>query len=372
MLNMKNQDPSVTASFARLDRIRALVETGDIEGLRSALDAQPDIMELEYDIVTKATLLAYAARCGQTQICQLLVQRGTDVNQRRGRSDTALDEAAYHGHLATVTWLLANGAAPDGDPGSILSPLMHAIIPGHADIARLLVDAGADLSRLHTRLHRTPLDLALVWGHAQIEDLLRARNAPSLLEKTDWSKEYGGPILAFIDNRFGRVLPVALSAIVPGADVVQRVALVNKNKSKMLFTIGLFHVHAPMIELFIVLPPAWNMHDKSGANQFPSALLLCLADRVVQGLHVEEGLLVMADDPFYSALAWPKDIAGFQVCDHQWGSDREHEKEIPEDEKVGLWTLTPIGRTKRGCTPPSLEKNRTAGWARLTLHPETA
>lgn len=366
---MKNDSLSSKETIDLVDRVKALVDSGDIEGLGAALEARPGIVELAYCIVSRVSLLGYAARCGQTGICALLVQRGVDVDTRSGRADTPLGMAASEGHLATAAWLLAHGAMPDGDPCAILSPLMHAIIPGHADVAALLIDAGADLTRLHSRQHQSALDLALVWGHAHIEAMLRAKNAPSLFEGSDWSQEYGGPILAFIDSRFGRVLPVSLSAIVHGTDVVQRVALVNKNRSKMLFTVGLFNVHEPMIELFIVLAPAWNMHDSSAANQFPSALLLCLADRVVQGLHVEEGMLVMADDPAYSTLAWPAEIAGFQVCDHQWGTDREHEKDIADDEKVGLWTLAPIKRTRNGVRKYSLEKNQTAGWTALTLHP---
>ena len=244
---------------------------------------------------------------------------------------------------------------------------MKAIIFGRTEVATYLIAEGADLNRVHSRLHRTCLDLAVVWGQAEIEKLLRSKNAPSLLEKSDWSGEYGFPILRFIDSNVGRVLPIGLTSIIPAMNVGQRIALVNKDKNKMVFTVGLFSLHKPMLELFIVLPGDWNMHVKSAQNQFPSALLLILSEQVAFGLRIEEGFLVLADDPAYKDLAWPENIAGLCVCDHEWGLPKT--ADIPDEDRVRLWTLVPMKRTKSGFSKQSLEKNRLAGWTKLTLHP---
>lgn len=350
-----------------IQEINTLVKAGDLAGLTAALDAQPDLLDLQYYYTGQFGLLSFAAALGQTAICALLLERGADLNARAEHSDTPLHEAAENGHLDTVTWLLAHGALLDGRPASITSPLMNAIIFGHTQLAQLLIDAGADINRLHARSNQTPLDLALVWGQAAIEQRLRAKGASATVEKTDWTKEYGGSILEFIDSTFGRVLPVALTSIIPGANVGQRLALVNKGKNKLLFTLGLFALHTPMIELFIVLPGDWNMHDSSPDNQFPSSLLLVLADQIAKGLHIEEGFCVLADDPAYRHLAWPAAIAGVCASDAAWGAPREHEEDIPEDDKVGLWTLIPVKRSKSGMPKQSMEKNRQAGWAKLTL-----
>lgn len=246
---------------------------------------------------------------------------------------------------------------------------MGAIIFGRTEVAKYLIAEGADLNRVHSRLHRTCLDLAVVWGQADIEKILRSKNAPSLLEKNDWSGEYGFPILRFIDSHVGRVLPIGLASIIPALNVGQRIALVNKDKNKMVFTVGLFALHEPMLELFIVLPGYWNMHDKSAENQFPSALLLILSEQVASGLHIEEGFLVLADDAAYKNLAWPENIAGFYVSDNDLSLPRTADDDIPEEDRVSLWTLVPMKRTKSGFSKQSLEKNRLAGWTKLTVRP---
>jgi hypothetical protein len=158
-----------------------------------------------------------------------------------------------------------------------------------------------------------------------------------------------------------------LTAIIPGPYVEQRIALANKQKNKLLFTLGLFNLHKPMLELFIVLPSEWNMSDRSDANQFPTALLLKLSDQIAKGLHVEEGFMVLADDPEYKDLSWPSDIGGFQVADCHLGEKPASDEPIPEEDTVHLWTLVPVKRLKSGLQKPSLEKNRSAGWTKWTL-----
>ncbi|KAK9863513.1 hypothetical protein WJX84_008153 [Apatococcus fuscideae] len=59
------------------------------------------------------TPLHYAARAGQDQAVELLLQRGAEVNRQTtaGRA-TALHRAAYMGHCSTVQLLLSHGADP--------------------------------------------------------------------------------------------------------------------------------------------------------------------------------------------------------------------------------------------------------------------
>lgn len=350
------------------NKIDAQMEAGDLDALKKSIDANPEVLDWKVFNTGQYGLIPYAAGLGQTKICEFLLARGADVNEATDNVDTPLHEAAGNGHFETTQWLLAHGASVDGPAHCVTSPLINAIISGHTDVAKLLIDHGADINRLHTRQHQMPLDFAIKWGRTEIESLLRSKGAESVAEEKDWSKEYGGPILNFINQNFGRVLPISLTGIIVGPYVEQRVALVNKQKNKLLFTLGLFDVHKPMLELFIVLPAEWNMTDRSDANQFPTALLLKLSDQISKGLHIDEGFLVLADDPEYKGLCWPGNIGGFQVTDCHWGSDREKDDAIPAEDRVGLWTLVPIKRGKSGLQKQSLEKNRSAGWAKLTLN----
>ncbi|NHZ97680.1 ankyrin repeat domain-containing protein [Massilia sp. CCM 8734] len=368
-MKKSNHIPTYERSIDLVRKMDAFMHAGDIEAVTAFLDEHPAFLNLKYFYCGSYGLLGFAADTGRTDLCELLVARGADVNEHSADVDIPLDNAACEGHLETVKWLLAHGAWIEGHPGSISSPLMGAIIFGRTEVAKYLIAEGADLNRVHSRLHRTCLDLAVVWGQADIEKILRSKNAPSLLEKNDWSGEYGFPILRFIDSHVGRVLPIGLASIIPALNVGQRIALVNKDKNKMVFTVGLFALHEPMLELFIVLPGYWNMHDKSAENQFPSALLLILSEQVASGLHIEEGFLVLADDAAYKNLAWPENIAGFYVSDNDLSLPRTADDDIPEEDRVSLWTLVPMKRTKSGFSKQSLEKNRLAGWTKLTVRP---
>jgi ankyrin repeat protein len=54
--------------------------------------------------------------------------------------------AAKRGDTETVRWLVAHGASLDRVAKFRLSALMLAVVNGHLDVARILADAGADLT----------------------------------------------------------------------------------------------------------------------------------------------------------------------------------------------------------------------------------
>ena len=342
------------------------IRENKIDEVKERISAHPKILECNTYSIEQG-ILHFSVALARFDICKLLVAAGANVNATNDDGEVPLNIAATKGHLDIATWLVASGADVNGNPAAIQSPLMDAITFGHVTIATLLIDRGADLNRMNSRLHTTALDLAMTWGQPDIERILRLKSAPSTLDKIDWDKEFGGPILRFIDEQFGKVLPIQLTQVIGEASVGQRIALVNKNKNKLLFTIGLFNIHVPMMELFIALPADWNMHIKTEENQFPSMLLRKIAAQMAEGLRIEEGLLITADNPDYAQLRWPPSIAGFCVCDNYWGGKESGDSTIPQQDRVRLWTLLPIKRSKGGIPKQSLEKCRTAGWAKLTL-----
>jgi len=143
---------------------------------------------------------------------------------------------------------------------------------------------------------------------------------------------------------------------------------IEKKYNRMLFTFGLFAIHNPKIELFLILPEYWNFYQKNEENQFPILLMSKLIKQVKNGLKIEEGLSIIAEEPEYCDLKWPSDIAGFSISYHYWGGiNNANDKEI---DPVKLLTLIPVKKTKKGFVSQSVEKNRIAGWAKLTLNLE--
>lgn len=87
----------------------ALIEAtlaGDVAMVRSLLQSGTD-PNLVYNT---NTALTYAARDGFTEIAQLLIASGADVNWIDGEGVTPLILASFKGHVELAELLLANGA----------------------------------------------------------------------------------------------------------------------------------------------------------------------------------------------------------------------------------------------------------------------
>lgn len=141
---------------AEVDRRRHL-ETGDIQELTRLLAAEPELAE--------APVLSCITAPGQTALTFVAMGRFS------GRFDHR-----RAGELARV--LLAAGAPVDGHPGDGESPLITAASYGDLEVARALIEAGADLEATGVAVPGgTALDHAIQCGWSEIVDLLAAAGA---------------------------------------------------------------------------------------------------------------------------------------------------------------------------------------------------
>ena len=94
-----------------------------------------------------ATPLLVAAQWGHTDICCLLLARGSDVNEMELKTKhTALHKAARAGHEALVEVLLSRGAIVDPREYTGATPLHGACQGGHLACVLTLLKAGASIS----------------------------------------------------------------------------------------------------------------------------------------------------------------------------------------------------------------------------------
>ena len=151
------------------------------------------------------TALMYSSTAGDLPTVELLLARGASVNARAANGWTALSLAAARGFEGVVATLLAHDADPNIADIYGWTPLMraveqnrppvvrvllaakrvntnardenghsalhHAAVQGFTEIARLLLEHGADV-QVRDRAGRTPAMLATAQGHRAIVELI--------------------------------------------------------------------------------------------------------------------------------------------------------------------------------------------------------
>ena len=89
----------------------------------------------------------------------------------------ALHLAAKRGDAQVVRWLLEHGAAPNGlwaHWDADVTPLHMAVLGNHAEVVRILRDAGADPTIEDTKHHSGAIGWADFFGRGELVKLLRA------------------------------------------------------------------------------------------------------------------------------------------------------------------------------------------------------
>ena len=96
-----------------------------------------------------------AAAAGDAAAIERLVGEGASPDAKDRNLHSAVSNAAFWGQTAAVEALLRLGADPNATAASTgITPLMRTAIRGHLEIARLLLEAGADAALRETWVGR--------------------------------------------------------------------------------------------------------------------------------------------------------------------------------------------------------------------------
>ena len=109
----------------------------------------PGMLDVNCIVRAYGTPMCMASSWGHSNVVQLLLNAGADINKRDGFGCTPLHYAATNGHKYVVQLLLKGGANVNGDSGSDnvskygFTPLNVARRSGQSDVVRLLLERGA-------------------------------------------------------------------------------------------------------------------------------------------------------------------------------------------------------------------------------------
>ena len=133
------------ASSAFASELHDAARSGDVEQVQQLLDSGASLEDRDS---TQETPLLSAALAGQTAVVEDLIKRGADIMARNDRGLTPLHAAAFSGDLEAVKLLVAAGAAVnDGEGKFKVTPLIVAAEEDRVEIVRFLIDHSANLEQ---------------------------------------------------------------------------------------------------------------------------------------------------------------------------------------------------------------------------------
>jgi ankyrin repeat protein len=152
------------------------VVSNNIEAVKTALNAQPDLIHAKTNDHFQYTPLHRASQLGHTEIVRLLLQKGANIHELSERvSWRACLLAAKHGHSQVVKMLLDRGEDVNVQLAytkNKFTCLHFACQYGHVELARmLLVDYKARIDITSANGLR-PIHTAANFGNAEIVSLL--------------------------------------------------------------------------------------------------------------------------------------------------------------------------------------------------------
>ncbi|KAJ7469684.1 hypothetical protein FB451DRAFT_1136338 [Mycena latifolia] len=120
--------------------------------------------------VSLNSALSVAVFYGYTEMAELLITLGADVNAQAGPYGGPLQVGSRHGHNEIVNLLIDKGAKVNAEEGGYGTALLAASATGHESVVRLLIERGADVHA--GGRYGAALQVATAMGHTQVVCLL--------------------------------------------------------------------------------------------------------------------------------------------------------------------------------------------------------
>lgn len=180
----------IDALKALLDKDPSLASCRSNDGLSVVLFSlyiqKPELTEVLLGVQPELDVFDLAALGGVGQISHILATNPKVVHEYSGDGFTALHLASYFGNAEVARLLLENGAEVDklAMNGSDLRPLQSAVASLHLDVAKVLLEFEPDVN-VQMMGGFSPLMSAAAMGSAEIVALLMERGADATQKADD-------------------------------------------------------------------------------------------------------------------------------------------------------------------------------------------
>ncbi|EON99373.1 putative glycerophosphodiester phosphodiesterase gde1 protein [Phaeoacremonium minimum UCRPA7] len=153
--------------------------------------------DLRRTVSKSSAVLAIATKSNFQYIVKMLVDAGVDINWQDNTGETALHLAARFGHAECARILLEGNDEQKADVELVeksfaWTPLHIAAVDGYLSVAKLLVEAGADVDKVDSS-GWTAKEHAALRGHMDIARFLASNSAPPKEGETTTSSDEGQP-----------------------------------------------------------------------------------------------------------------------------------------------------------------------------------
>ncbi|KAI0530450.1 WD40 repeat-like protein [Xylaria digitata] len=193
-IHSKNPDFWAAIERGDLSTVVALLDSGDYANRANPRNGAV------YLLTQADTALVVAAEAGHFDVCNLLIEKGANINYSSQMGRTALHGAVVAGNLHIVDLLVnRKECIPDVSDNSGITPFYDACVFGHLDIVKLLVETGKIQVERH--LQKTaerdrdrvlstgpepisPLHYACIRGHLSVAQYLLQHGHAKLV---DWA-----------------------------------------------------------------------------------------------------------------------------------------------------------------------------------------
>lgn len=246
------------------------IVSGDLKEVDSILKVAPDLLN---EKVVGKTWLHLAASKNRLDVAKLLVAKGIPFNVDWFGCEPPLNTATDCGAFDIAKWLVESGAELDGSD-NFLPPIVGAIQSGNTELVELFLNNGANIDFMWGEFRYTPVSFARSFGdsHQPVLKLLLDAGAADDKRVTDVERKPNN-IDLHLSKYYGRVrkicigemisnIPFSISVVDCDGEEPCTILVTNGMSSRPLNTPPGAEDYA-RVELMIYLPKKWPINHSS-------------------------------------------------------------------------------------------------------------